>query len=171
MKFKYFRDPNNFAYKLAEICACSICGKTGLWFDASVFHGEEEIDSICDDCLADGKLESLQIETNTAYGADKLETNIIRYRTPSLPTWQETHWPQFNGEYCIFERFASKADFASKDEFVNSFTAEDQATSNLDWLWKTLPNKRIRNHKDGNFDVTVYLFTCENQKLCIWDAN
>ncbi len=67
MKFKYFRDPENFAFRVDDNSKCSICGAVGLWFDAGGFYGGNEIDCICDNCLADGKLKELEIETNEAF--------------------------------------------------------------------------------------------------------
>ncbi len=169
--FKYFRDPDNFSFKIDEVSACSVCGDKGIWFDAGGFYGETEIDCICDECLASGKLENLGIETNEAFGDNDEETNVIIYSTPALPTWQNRVWPYVNGDYCVFERLASKADFINKNEFINSFSAEDKEQTDLDWLWQTLPNNRITTHLEGNFDVSVYLFTCQGQKYCTWDAS
>lgn len=171
MKFKYFRDPDNFAFKVDRLSACSICGEEGYWFDAGGFYGDNDIACICDICLADGRLENLGIETNTTSGGDGEEARIILYRTPALPTWQCKAWPRVNGEYCVFERMASKADFESKEEFMVSFFALDHESSHLDRLWEILPEKRISNHIEGNFDVSVYLFTCQGKKYCIWDAS
>ncbi|MCX7545014.1 CbrC family protein [Marinicella gelatinilytica] len=169
--FRYFRDPDNFSFKLDKTSACSICGNNGIWFDAGGFYGEKEIDCICDECLIAGKLENLGIETNEAFGDDENKTNIIIYNTPALPTWQNRVWPYVNGDYCVFERLASKADFINKNEFINSFSAEDEEQTDLDWLWQTLPNNRITNHLEGNFNVSVYLFTCQDRKYCTWDVS
>ena len=171
MKFKYFRDPDNFAFRVDQNSNCSICGSEGLWFDASVFYGVNEIECICDDCLAEGKLEVLEIETNEAFEGAEEERKVIIYKTPALPTWQDRLWPYINGQFCIFERMASKADFENKEEYINSFSSKDKENSDLDWLWEILPEKRINNHQDGNYDVSVYLFTCNGQKFCTWDAN
>tara|TARA_Y100000589_G_scaffold304380_1_gene317489 strand:+ start:72 stop:275 length:204 start_codon:yes stop_codon:yes gene_type:complete len=66
---------------------------------------------------------------------------------------------------------ASKADFVDKDEFKGSFSDFEKENSDMDWLWEMLPEKRIANHKDGNFNVSVYLFTCNGKKYCTWDAS
>lgn len=171
MKFKYFREPDNFAFKVNKASNCSVCGSNGLWFDAGGFYGKNEIECICDACLADGRLLDLGIETNEAFGSDIQETEIIVYKTPALPTWQDRVWPCVNGEYCVFERMASKSDFEGKEEFKNSFSAIDRENSDLDWLWHTLPEKRITNYLKGNSNVSVYLFTCKGQKYCTWDAS
>jgi len=171
MKFKYFRDPDNFAFRVEDELPCSVCGKVGLWFDAGGFYGFSEIECICDDCLADGKLKELEIETNQAFEGSTEEKETIIYKTPGLPTWQDKVWPFVDGQYCVFERMASKADFKSKEEFQASFSGREQENSDLDWLWDILPDQQIANHKDGNFDVSVYLFTCNGKKICTWDAN
>jgi len=171
MKFKYFRDPDNFAFKVDEESDCAICGSSGFWFDAGSFYGENEIDCICDECLLEGKLEDLGIETNAAFGGALVETAAIIHKTPALPTWQDMNWPHIDGEYCVFERMASKADFENKEEFMSSFSAQDKENSDLELLWKILPEKRISNYLEGNYNVSIYLFTCHGQKLCTWDAS
>jgi uncharacterized protein CbrC (UPF0167 family) len=170
-KFKYFRDPDNFAFKVETDLPCSICKTEGLWFDAGGFYGTNEIECICDDCLATGKLKELEIETNEASQGTLDEIETIIYKTPALPTWQGRAWPYIEGSYCVFERMASKEDFDNKDEFLNSFSERDKEQSDLDWLWEALPERKINNHHDGNFDVSVYLFTLGEKKHCIWDAN
>ncbi len=129
MKFKYFSDPDNFA---DEESKCSVCNKVGLWFDTGGYSGTNEIECICDDCLLEGKLKSLEIEANEALKGNTEDKETIIYRTPSLPTWQDSEWPFINGQYCVFERMASKADFQSKDEFKESFMESDKENSDLD---------------------------------------
>ena len=171
MKFKYFRDPDNFAYKIKEVSNCSLCDKIGLWFDARGFYGINEIECICDECLLAGRLKELEIETNDAQDGSSEDIETIIYKTPPLPTWQDRDWLFINNSYCIFEKIASKTDFESKEEFQASFSESDKNDSDLDWLWEVLPDKQITNHEDGNYDVSVYLFTCDGRKHCTWDAN
>jgi len=170
MKFKYFRDPDNFSFKVDEPSECSLCGKVGLWFDGGGFSGVDDIECVCDSCLVDGRLQELEIETNEALEGCVEDQKIIIYKTPSLPTWQDRAWPFVNGSYCVFERMASKADFESKEDFMSSVLDSEGKNSDLKWLWEGLPEKRIANHKEGNFNVSVYLFTSNGEKYCIWDA-
>lgn len=170
-KFKYFRDPDNFVFRVGTTLPCSICETEGLWFNTGGFYGTNEIECICDNCLAEGKLKELGIETNEASEGTTEEIETIIYRTPSLPTWQDRVWPYVDGSYYAFERMASKQDFESKEEFQNSFSESDKEQSDLDWLWEILPERRINNHLEGNFDVSVYLFTHGEKKYCTWDAN
>jgi len=103
--FRYFRDPDNFAFKVDQASPCSVCGRVGLWFDAEGFYGANEIECICDDCLAQGRLKELEMETNEASEGTEEEKDIIRFRTPALPIWQDRMWPFVNGQYCVFERW------------------------------------------------------------------
>lgn len=171
MKFKYFRDPDNFAFKVESPKPCSICRATGVWFSASAFFGQHEIECICDKCLSNGELETLGIEANGINNRDTDEAKTILYRTPALPTWQDHSWPQVDGEYCIFERIASKNDFTDKNELLNSLSLHYLGSSDIDWLWDQLPEKAVNNIEEGNFNVSVYLFSCRGIKLCIWDAS
>ena len=171
MKFKYFRDPSNFTFRIEEKSACTICEAIGLWHDAGGYCGDKEIECICDNCLAQGKLKSLGIETNLASEGSQDDIETIIYKTPSLPTWQDRTWPFINGEYCIFEKIASKYDFSNKDEFKESFSDSDKKDSDLDWLWDWLPDTEFSNLEDGSYDVSIYLFTCNGIKHCIWDAS
>lgn len=171
MKYRYFRDPDNFAYKTDQPEACSVCGEVGIWFDAGGFYGVDEIECICDSCLSSGKLKELEIETNEAFHGTEEKKDEIVYRTPALPTWQDRIWPYVNGQYCVFEKIASKADFEDEEDFIGSFSEKDRENTDLKWIWSILPVKRISNYREGNFDVSVYLFTYDGKKYCTWDAN
>ncbi len=92
------------------------------------------------------------------------------YKTPALPTWQETAWPLVNGEFPVFERIASKQDFENKDEFSNSFIGEGQEKTDIEWLWGVLPEKKLSSYKEAG-DISVYLFTLAGKKYWVWDAN
>ena len=171
IKFRYFRDPENFSFRTDESKSCSICGREGVWLDGGGFYGSADIECICDSCLAEGKLKELDIETNEAFeGTDEQKEEII-FKTPALPTWQDRCWPFLDGDYCIFEKIASKPDFADKEDFKASFPEEERKISDLDGVWDMLPTKAITSIKDGNYDVSVYLFTRNGKKHCTWDAS
>jgi len=171
-KFKYFRDPDSFAFRIDDRAECSICKNIGLWFDASGFYGEDDLEIICDDCLVTGKLMEREYEIfiNDAFGGNEEETNIIMYKTPPLPTWQDMVWPSINGQYCVFEGLASREDFESQEEFKKAFIRSDDGVSDLDYLWEALPKKRITTYKQA-YAISIYLFTCNGEKYCTWDRS
>lgn len=169
--FKFFKDPDNFSYKTETISPCSICSMEGLWFDAGGFIGENEIECICDICLHAGKLKELEIATNEAMDGTPEQMEEIMYMTPGLPTWQEHLWPYIDNRYCVFERMASKEDFENQTEFENAVAAIEQGETDMGLLWSLLPDKTVKSHIDGNYNVSVYLFTCGKNKYCTWDAS
>lgn len=170
MKFKYFRNPRGFAFQTDTIASCSICGVQEICFDGSGFSGPKDIDCICQQCLASGKLKDLEIETNTIREFSNEDADEIVFATPSLPTWQECVWPQIDGQFLIFERIASKQDFANKDEFKSAHLPEVDAITDFDFLWKTLPDQQLECYQEGG-DLSVYLFSNQDKKYWIWDAN
>jgi len=129
----------------------------------------QSIDYVCFDCLANGKLKELEIEPNLNYDDGSEASEIITYKTPALPTWQDTAWPYINGEFPVFEKIADKNDFDGKNDFLESFIG-DQEKSEIEWLWEVLPDRKIKNYKDGG-DISVYLFTLNGKKYWVWDAN
>jgi uncharacterized protein CbrC (UPF0167 family) len=171
MKFKYFRNPEDFASKVDEESECSICNSLGMWFNAGGYPGLTDIDCVCDQCLINGALEDIEVEANQAIGGSPEQRDTIVYRTPALPTWQECLWPYVDDDYCIFEKIASKTDFDGKSEFIESFFKSDKENSDLDWLWESLPDKAVTDLENGNYNVSVYLFTRNGKKWCLWDAN
>ena len=172
IEFRYFRYPRHFALRTEDAKPCSICKNEGIWLDGCGFYGSATIECICDTCLSEGKLQALNIETNEAfYGTAEQQTEII-FRTPALPTWQDRNWPFRDGDYCVFEKIASKLDFADKAEFISSFSDEDQQNSDLSDIWERyLSDKRITSIRDGNYDISIYLFTRNGRKHCTWDAS
>ena len=172
IRFRYFRDPQNFAFRTDQEKICPICGEKGIWLDGGGFYGANDIECICDACLSEGKLKELDIETNEAFEGTEEQKEEIMYRTPALPTWQDRCWPYRDGDYCIFEKIASKPDFKDKAEFIGSFSKEDQENSDLDDIWENyLAEKPITSIQDGNYDISVYLFTRNGTKHCTWDAS
>ena len=72
-----------------------------------------------------------------------------------------------NGKPYRFIRIASKLDYAGSEEFVASlFDCERDSE-----LWRILPDCKITNMKEGQYDVSFYLFELNGDKLTIWDAN
>ncbi len=180
MTFKYFRDYENFTYLVDKPMPCSFCSAVGRW---PYYYGEDDQDKpICPDCLNAGKLIDLDVWMNDVVNQSEVikvlgeqeghaVINQIVYMTPKLPTWQDLEWPFQGNDFCVFEKIASKVDFEDKEEFINSFSQEDQDISDLDFIWDGLPEHPIRNIKEGQYSACVYLFTSGNKKRCLWDAD
>ncbi|EGQ8193813.1 hypothetical protein CGH25_18440 [Vibrio parahaemolyticus] len=170
LKFEFFSDTENFAFKVDEPTQCSVCFKVGIWFDAGMYPGQTDIECICDSCLSSGALIELDIEPNDCAESDTEDSKTITYKTPSLPCWQDHEWPfSSSGQYPVFERIASKEDFTDKLEFIEAYIPEDTDVD-FDWLWATLPNERLKNYTEAG-NVSVYLFSLGKRKYWFFDCN
>ena len=170
MEFKYFKHPEQFAYKISKPAPCSVCGTVDLCFDAGSYFGGHDLECICESCLLSGALIELGVETNMVADENSEAAKTIIYKTPALPTWQDSVWPVIDGKYPVFERIASVEDFEDKQEFLNSYINLDQNTSDIEWLWDELPKKRLSHYNEGR-DISVYLFSLNDKKYWIWDSN
>ncbi|WP_345848805.1 CbrC family protein [Shewanella algae] len=170
MEFLYFKYPEKFAFLTDEPKSCSICHDTKVCFDAVGYSGINDIECICESCLKAGKLIDLEIEPNLIFDDGSEAANTITYKTPALPTWQDTPWPTIDGQYPIFECIVSKQDFSDKHEFLDCFIEGSQTKSDIEWLWDALPDRKLSTYKEGG-DISVYLFSLGNKKYWVWDAN
>ncbi|MEO0795595.1 MAG: CbrC family protein [Verrucomicrobiota bacterium] len=183
-EFTYFADPKNFAYMHEGTPKCNFCGQEKECLDGDHFFGEEKIEAICFKCMKEGMLEELDISGNDCYvGAlsgteeeNKRTSREITYCTPKLPTWQDAEWPIKNGKAYKFLKIASKTDYIRNDNesegkamFIQSL--HDNENDDFDWLWSMLPDQPVTNMKEGQYDLSFYLFTLNGELLTIWDCN
>jgi uncharacterized protein CbrC (UPF0167 family) len=174
MNFKYFADPKAFAYVAEAGEACHFCKATQDCLAGGNLFGQEDIAAVCFSCMAAGKLIALDISANqidesaldSALDPEAV-SNEITYCTPSLPTWQDAYWPAKNGKPYKFIKIASRSDYESKEHFASTLFDCEQDPE----LWEMLPDCKIENMKDGQFDISFYLFKDAGDKLTIWDAN
>lgn len=170
MEFEYFRYPEKFAFKVAKPSPCSICGSVEDCFDAGGYSAIHNIECICSKCLKAGALVELEIKPNMNFNDGSEAAKTITYKTPALPTWQDTLWPMIDGQFPVFECIASVEDFNDKEEFLNSFIGSDQTKDDIEWLWDALPRKKLNHYNEGG-DISVYLFSLHGKKCWVWDAN
>lgn len=181
MTFPYFSDPENFAYVRNDSAPCAFCSSTANRLDGGLLYGDVDLDAVCFDCVRRGALIERDISTNSvnldevreALGDDAAETltNIIVYCTPKLPSWQDTFWPFVDGDFATFVKIASKIDFADKHQFAESIIPDGISEPDPVWQWEMLPDHAITNIKEGQYDITTYLFRRDDRILTIWDAS
>ena len=181
IEFKYFAEPENFAFLNTEIDTCEVCGEKKTCFDTSSYFGEGELEAVCDTCMAEGKLLELDICGNDIpFNANVLlspelntdeHTNMIAYCTPKLPAWQAMQWPIKNGDFCRFIKLASRNDFSGKEELFRAIPDDYKCDHSADDFWEMIPCNKITNLDDGNYDTSFYLFMSGDEKIVIWDCN
>lgn len=172
MNFAFFKDPRSYAFLADEGVKCGFCSTSEDCLDGANLHGVEDIEAVCFKCMQAGKLIELDIYANNILedqlsGDKESISNIITYMTPSIPAWQDLSWPVKNGVPYKFIKIASKLDYQDKDEFVASLFDCDQDPD----LWDMLPDHKINNMKEGQYDLSFYLFESDGDKLTLWDAN
>ncbi len=200
MAYKYFKYPARYAVFQDEDHACTICKQTKTCLETTPFYSEDDIDAICEDCLKGGRLSEIGACANDAdveqlfdqlealFPDKKIEellkeakakTDEIELRTPPLVSWQEWKFPAIDGDYCQFVCFASKQDYNKlaadgdgKKLLTESIIEELHEFTDVDAIWRTLPDKQIKTVAlSNNFPMLVYLFkSLHSEKyVTVWD--
>jgi len=198
--FKYFEKPEAYVGLRDGETVCDTCRQLKLCFDATTFYGMDDLNSICPDCLAGGKLadknaftcegdigtlreQLIQLNPNlNENGINALAENKtfeLEKTTPHLVTWQDWSWPASDGDYCKFIGYGSKPFYkklansiSAEDFFENSFYDSD---SYSDDLWSdAVSDKEIKNYTDSSkYSTLFYVFKSLNSGkiITIWDCD
>lgn len=190
MQFRYFLEPEKFAYILEDEQECDICGKESRCFDGSLFLGEEEYNAFCLDCVAKGKIldvgafavdpdltaltEQLK-KKNPGVSDKKIEkraeelTQQLEGTTPKFPTWQDWLWPAHCGDYCQLLRLAGQEDYNRQatdgkgiELFRRTLYGHLKDMTNVDEIWAALKPGSIKGITDSqdNWSPMAYMFKC-----------
>jgi uncharacterized protein CbrC (UPF0167 family) len=84
MDFKYFEQADKFVGFKDKETKCDSCGETQLCFDAEGFRGQDELSSVCPDCLRNGHLS--KFDTSTCNGDIEGLKRQIKWLNPNLQT-------------------------------------------------------------------------------------
>lgn len=187
MQFKYFARPDLYTGFIEEETQCDICQKETKCFDASAFYGTEELNAICPECLATGKLYGKDVSTCNGDIAElrrqlkvyhpalsnsdidriaQQKTEELEKTTPHLVTWQDWDWPCLEGEYCTFIGYGSKGLYnrisnngSEKDVFFNSLYGDLKEVSDTEQLWVDMPVQEINSYEESNdYPTLFYVF-------------
>jgi len=104
--FPYYADP------LADGCfeqraiTCEVCGQQRDWVYVGVMYTEDEPESICPWCIADGRaaarFDGTFQDVSFADAASRESIDAVLTRTPSVATWNPIDWPDHCGECCTY---------------------------------------------------------------------
>lgn len=116
-KFKYFLNPEKNASYVDE--PCEVCGSSDLCLDGTYFDNQEELESICMECLVKGKVvvefpsflydkiyyELKRIKPTLTEEEIKYNVNDIfseLEKTPPVPWLQYNDWPVCCGDFMTY---------------------------------------------------------------------
>lgn len=201
MNFKYFDQPRLYASYTDHETACEICGRVTKCFDATLFFGTADLQVICEQCLADGKLTDLDVYTcegdieelenqlrhinpslpeETIQSLAKEKTMELEKTTPHLITWQDWPWPAAEGDYCRFIGYGSK-NFYQKESigsaqrfFEDTLYHYVKDIKDPEELWELMNEEDIPTYDDSaNYPTLFYVFrSLESGKvITVWDTN
>lgn len=104
--FPYYADP------LADGCfeqrpiTCEVCGRASEWVYAGGLYAEDEPESLCPWCVADGraaaKFDGTFQDVTFSETTSPESMNAVMTRTPGLSMWNPIHWPDHCGECCTY---------------------------------------------------------------------
>lgn len=207
-EFHYVVNPTQLAILnfSDQIKICDICRKEKMGYDYSGYTGvgRENINFVCEDCVSEGRLREKKLEANQ--GSPRIlfnqlkglspnssdeeirkivneRTDVIKFHTPAITSWQEHNWPVHHGDYCLLlgevgrEELNSLAPDGSGRKLLDSIHhwTEERNTGNgyeewdneyRDWLWQYIPDHAPT--KDSNDPISpLYLFQCMTEKVYI----
>lgn len=196
--YHYFRDPHRFAFYSPEPKPCGIYGLERPGYDGP-FYGEEDIDFICEPCLAGGRLAEKGLTTNEATSLSEdlaqllpqafpeqiadltaRRTRELEQRTPYVPTWQPLVWPVHCGDFCCYVGEVGQPDLnelASADDGKAFFMAHLSERYSKDEeyvqdLWTNIRPDSATN-SPLTWSLTAYLFQCLHcgTHIIEWDCD
>lgn len=195
---RYFAHPHQFSTYREEPGRCDLCGREEPRYDGA-YYGSQNIEFICEQCLATGRLKDLDISTNEGdIGAlraqlrelqpqlsDEEREQLVRertaeleHRTPQIMTWQDWFWPAHCGDYCQFIKEVGQPEITrlSPDGDGPAFLAAhaDDITDleQAKDVW-TGVRPDIPIHNKVTYSLGVYLFRCLvcGEHVLRWDCD
>ena len=201
MNFKYIDQPRNFASYLENDTVCETCGNLRKCFDATLFFGTAELQIICEQCLAEGKLNDLDVYTcegdieelenqirlqhplmpeKELQALVKQRTTELEKTTPHLITWQDWPWPAAEGDYCRFIGYGSK-NFYQKHSptspqqfFEETLYHYQKDIHDAEELWEELNEEDIPTYDDSaKYSTLFYVFESQvsGKIVTVWEKN
>lgn len=201
VEFRYFAYPHEFASFSTTPAKCDFCGEERPHYSGSFYGPDDERETICEECLVSGRLEPLEMTTNSGniatlrrqlselrpeLSAEERErvarerTAEVEARTPSLQTWQYFDWPVHCGDYCQYIKEVGQPELAAiaPDGDGPSYLvahASGWGITNIELARKVWEDIRPDTPTDisGAYSVGIYLFACLScgEHIIMWDCD
>lgn len=183
--YKYFADPQNFSTWSDHPQECTLCGEEKPGFEGP-FYGEDDVEFLCEDCLAagsivetgantnDGDMESLREQIAEAKPnlkdeqvAHEVEQKfaVLGEQTPPMATHGPLLWPAHCGDFCQFVKEVGRADlealapYGDAQAFLMMHLVETTPGQDADKILRSMrPEATVNNHMSHS--PAVYLFKC-----------
>lgn len=157
-KFKYFEDPFKDAEFIDEE-ECQSCGSRKHCLEGEYFDFEEEVISVCLDCLMEGKLR-VNIPDyikDRVTGKEKEEKVSELEKTPPIPWIQYNDWPVCCNDFAKYLGEWNREDFNNQSEDGNGLS---YLLSILDQSMKgVIVDSQIFWEDIGNY-TAIFVFEC-----------
>jgi uncharacterized protein CbrC (UPF0167 family) len=193
VSFRYFRSPHKFSTYTDKPQLCSVCGRERPGYEGP-FIAEGEVEFICEECLAAGKLAGLDATANQG-DFDALTRQIqaahpefdeaqvqsaaeplraeLEQRTPSPTTWQDFLWPAHCGDFCCYIKEAGQPDLRriAREGDTAELFPDEEPDDFEEWLDGIRPDSPRDNSTP--YSTSVYLFQCLHcsQYVVLWDSD
>jgi uncharacterized protein CbrC (UPF0167 family) len=172
---------------------CHFCGAEGAF--ESPFLGEEEIDAVCDECLAEGKLAEIGLSTNqgdsvalrTQLASKRLpmheaealldeQLRQVEQLTPAWVSWQDQLWPAHCGQFARYVKVMGRDDVLERcaDKPPADWLAEalhDPEDADMEALWGEMRPGSPTDQSEA-YSTEFYLFECRvcGHEMVMWDC-
>lgn len=104
--FPYFADPLADGCFEARPTLCEVCGQQREWAYVRGIYAEDEPESLCPWCVADGraaaKFDGTFQDVDFSDTASAESVSAVLTRTPRIAMWNPIHWPDHCGECCTY---------------------------------------------------------------------
>jgi uncharacterized protein CbrC (UPF0167 family) len=199
--FRYFARPHDFSTYHEDAQSCDICGLERPGYGSPYYGLRDDIEFVCEECLATGSLRDLDMETNEGdivalrkslatlrpELSEAVREQIARERndelvhmTPHIVTWQDFFWPAHCGDYCRFIKEVGQRDLAALAHdgdgptflAAHDVIAANDASGRIRLNWEDVRPDAPTNGATS-YAVGVYLFRCLtcDEPLLLWDMD
>jgi len=158
--FKYHPDPIGTGAIGASDEVCEGCGKARGYSYKASFHAEDDIESICPWCIADGsaakKFDGMFCDDFplTSKEIDSAIVDEVTQRTPGFETWQQEVWLTHCNDACTYLGDATKADL------VGVAQGQGRIVEGPDWSADDI--LKMTEHYEPKGSPAFYKFKCNH---------